>query len=213
MPSLISELDEAEQRRLLEDLNYLNMDEIKLFCKKHSVPYSIWMESANGARRKSPETDRKGVILDRIRHYLKSGTIPEATCFAASVISDDDLPRNLKPTDRLFYGQYDKQNVAMVSLLLKLTGGQFKRGAIARIVAREFWSKGIAPTLEEFALAWLEARANHNRPNPEWAYLSDRADGNDTSDWKQERSTKAKWVLNVLMSLEVQSRAVDKQNT
>lgn len=41
MTSLISRLSEQEQRELLEDINYLNMSEIKTFCKKHSIPYSI----------------------------------------------------------------------------------------------------------------------------------------------------------------------------
>jgi hypothetical protein len=201
MPSLISDLSKPEQQRLLEDLNYLNMDEIKVFSKKHSIPYSIWIESDDGDRRKTNDTDRKGVILDRIRHYLKSGKILDASCFPASVVCFDDLPKNLKPTDRLFYGQYDKKSSAMLGLLEKLTGGQFENGAIARILAREFWSKGIAPTFQEFALAWLQARENHKRPNPEWAFLSDRTDGKDTSNWKLRRASRAKWVLNALMKL------------
>jgi hypothetical protein len=89
----------------------------------------------------------------------------------------------------------------MTDLLQRLTAGKFEHGAIARILAREFWSKGIAPTYEEFAKAWLIARMEHNRPNPEWAYLSDRTDGKDTANWKQLRKEKARKVLDRLRRL------------
>jgi hypothetical protein len=137
------------------------MHEIKAYCNKHAIPYSIWIGTKDGSRRKTQDDDRKGVILDRIRHYLRTGKVLDATCFPASVVCFDALPKRIKPTDRLCYGQYDKSNVAMVRLLQKLTGGRFKHGAIARILAREFWSKGSAPTLSEFALAWLQAVESH----------------------------------------------------
>ena len=140
-------------------------------------------------------------MLDRIRHYLRTGEVLDATCFPASVVCFADPPKTIKPTDRLFYGQYDKKSTAMIGLLEELTGGQFKNGAIARILARDFWSKGIAPTFQEYAAAWLLAKENHQRPNPEWAFLSDRARHENTSDWKQVRALKAKRVLTILDNL------------
>ena len=201
MPPLISELSQSDEQTLLEALNYLNMGEIKAFCKRHGIPYSIWIESDDGVRRKTKEFDRKGVILGRIRHYLKTAMILDATCFPAGVVCFDDLPKTLRPTDRLFYGQYDKKSDTLVGLLADLTDGRFRNGALARILAREFWSKGIAPTFQEFAASWLEARENHKRPKPEWAFLSDRADGKDTANWKRERAIKAEWVVNILNKL------------
>jgi hypothetical protein len=201
MPSLISQLSKTGQRELLEGLNYLNMSEIKTFCGRHSIPYAIWIETTGGGRRKTAEHDRKGVILNRIRRYLRTGNVLGPTCFPASVVCFDNLPKNIKTTDRLFYGQYDKNSEAMIGLLKQLTGGQFKDGAIARILAKEFWSKGIAPTYREYARAWLKARENHQRPNPEWAFLSDRADHKETANWKQLRAKKAKQVLSILNRL------------
>jgi hypothetical protein len=206
MPSLIAGLSKREQLSFLEDLNYLNMGEIKLFCKKHFIPYSIWIEAIDGGRRKTRDDDRKGVILNRIRHYLETGEVLAATCFPPNVVCFDECPKNLTPTEKLFYGQYDKKSNVMVGLLEKLTGGQFKNGAIARMIAREFWTKGIAPTFEEYALAWLEAKRNYKRPNPEWAFLSDRAQRKDTSRWKHLRTMKAKYVLSFLMKLEASPR-------
>jgi hypothetical protein len=202
MAFLISKLTQAEQRDLLADMNYLNMGEIKTLCKKHGIPYAIWIEISDRGRLKTRDEDRKGMILDRVRQYLKTGTIPPATCFPASVVCVDKPLAKIKASDRLFYGHYDPKREPMVALLEKLTGGKFKHGALARILAREFWSKGIAPTYQEFASAWLRAQAEHTRPNPEWAFLTDRSAGKETANWRQLRARKAKRVLSLLDRLE-----------
>lgn len=163
--SPISNLQEEEQHELLADLNYLNTAEIKSFCKRHSIPYTIAIETPSGQRRKTNEDDRKGVILDRIRHFLKTGVVLKETCFPAEVVCLEAIPEKLAPGDRLFYGQYDKTSRAMITLLQRLTQGKFRNGAIARIVARDFWSRGEAPTYYEYASAWLKAVEEHSRPN------------------------------------------------
>jgi hypothetical protein len=203
MASPLSKLNEVEQRELLADLNYLNLGEIKAYCNKHGIPYAIWIETHDRGRLKTRDEDRKGVILDRVRKYLKTGTIPDRTCFPASVVCFDKHPQKFRATDRLHYGQYDSKQSGMVELLERLTKGAFKHGALARILAREFWSKGIAPTYQEFAAAWLQAKAQHTRPNPEWAFLSDRSQGKQTTNWRQVRARKAKRVLGLLNRLEL----------
>lgn len=201
MPSLISSLGKTAQRQLLEDLNYLNQGEIKAFCRIHSIPHAIWIETEAG-RQKTSEDDRKGVILNRIRHYLTTGKVLDATCFAKTVVCFDEPPKEAKASDQLLFGQYGKKSKTTIALLQELTGGLFKDGAIARILAREFWSRGIAPTYQEFAQAWLEASTNHKQPNPEWAFLSDRANHQEIANWKQRRAKKAKQVMSVLSRLE-----------
>jgi hypothetical protein len=198
MASLISKLSPTQRRELLADLNYLNLVEIKTFCRQRGIPYTIWIETSAGDRLKTREDDRKGVILERIRTYLKTGTIPGPTCFAASVVNHDEPPTNPKATDRLFYGHYDPARKSLLALLSKLTAGKFRHGALARILARDFWSKGLAPTYAEFAAAWLDVASSHTRPNPEWAFLSDRSDGKETADWRQLRISKSKHVLGIL---------------
>jgi hypothetical protein len=202
MTSFLGKLDETTRRRILDDLNYLNMSEIKRFCDKHSIPYRIWIQASDGALQRTPDQDRKGIILERIRHYLSTGSVPHATIFPMSVVNFDKPPLEIKPSDNLCYGQYDKNNRRMIDLLKRLTNGRFRNGAIARIIAREFWSKGKAPTYREFAVAWLEASDNHKRPNPEWAFLSDLAQKNNVSRWKQQRIEKAKDVLRILAQLD-----------
>jgi len=198
MASLISGLRKNEQRELMNDLNYLNLGEIKKLCKRHSIPYRIFVRDENGKKRATSEEDRKGVILKRVRHFLETGRVLPETCFSASVVCFDPLPKNLGASDQLFYGQYDKTNRSMIALLKNLTGGKFRNGAIARILARDFWTRGEAPTFRQFADAWLDASVQHTRPNPEWAFLSDLANKSAGSDWKSLRNAKAKKVLKIL---------------
>ena len=193
-----SKLPKNEQKELLDDLNYLNTAEIKSFCNRHSIPYKIAIETGDGGRRTTKDVDRKGVMLNRIRHFLKTGVVLEQTCFPAAIVCSDPLPDNITQDDRLFYGQYDKNNRKLFALLKDLTNGRFEEGAIARILAREFWSKGEAPTLREFATAWIQASTEHTGPNPEWAFLSDRANKLEVADWKQLRVHKALKVMKLL---------------
>ena len=206
MPSLISHLSLAEQQELLDDLNYLNTAEIKAFCKRHSIPYALSYRTSKGRRRWTKEDDRKGVMLERVRHYLLTGVVLPETCFPAAVVSFDAQSEHLAAGDRLLYGQYAKTNRAMMAILRNLTDGKFKDGAIARILVRDYWSRGEAPTLEEFAAAWIRATREHKQPNPEWAFLSDRANKTAGDDWKGLRNKKAKKVLQILNQLEATKR-------
>jgi hypothetical protein len=196
--SPISRLPKDERQQLLDDLNYLNLSEMKSFCRRQAIPYTIAVETKAGQRKKTKEDDRKGVILNRMRHYLQTGLVSEETYFQASVVCFDAPPERPTPNDRLFYGQYDKTNKAMIALLKDLTNGKFQDGAIARILLREFWAKGKAPTCKEFSSAWLLAVREHTGPNAEWAFLSDRARNSAVKDWKKWRATKASKVTKVL---------------
>jgi hypothetical protein len=198
MASRIAELSRIEQKELLRELSYLNGAEIKAICKRHGIPFVIVYETRDRKRRTTGETDRKGVMLRRLRHFLRTGNVLKPTCFRASVVCFDAPPEKPREADRLFYGQYDKSKRAWMALLSEFTRGEFRDGAIARILARHFWTHGKAPTFKEFAAAWLLAKRKHTRPNPEWAFLSDRADGTASADWKKMRMKKAKKVLSVL---------------
>jgi hypothetical protein len=183
-------------------LNYLNLQEIRCFCKEHSIPYTIHVETPSGEPRRTPDTDRKSVVLGRIRHYLKTGKVPNATVFAAAIVRRDPIPHVLHATDRLYYGWYDKKNPVMLELLRSLTDGEFRNGAIARILAREFWTAGKAPTFDEYARAWRVANRKGLGYHPEAAFLTDLARNEAGKDWKAKRVRKAKNVLRVLERIE-----------
>jgi|SRR6185312_3774236 len=197
----IAKLTKPQQQQLLDDLNYLNTAEIKTFCKRHSLPYTIAIETKDGRRKKTHEDDRKGVMLERARIFLKTGKVVEETCFPASVVRLEAVKARPTPDHRLLYGQYDKTNHSMFALLRKLTNGKFRDGAIARILLREFWSKGQAPTFKDYAAAWTQAVQVHTQPNAEWAFLADRARGTAGENWKKLRAQKAARVIKTLKQI------------
>jgi len=103
--SPLSRLAADEQRQVPDDLNYLNTAEIRSFCRRHSIPYRISIKAEDGLRRSTRDEDRKGVVLDRIRHFLRTGVVLQETCFPAAVVSFEPVAETLTPEDRLFYGQ------------------------------------------------------------------------------------------------------------
>lgn len=205
VPSLISHLSRAEQRKLLDDLNYLNIAEFRAFCDAHEIPYVIYVETADGKQKRTRETDRKAIVLDRIRSYLKTGRTPPATCLAPDVVSTDLPPQTFKPTQRLYFGWYNKRDTALMAALRKLTDGEFKDGAIARILLRKLWTAGTAPTLREFAAAWQAAAERGLGEHPEAAWLTDRARKTAGKDWKAKRTRIANGVLKTLSAIPARS--------
>lgn len=205
MSSLLSSLNVAERRELFENLNYLNVSEYRAFCDAHSIPYRIYVETPAG-RRSAGDVDRKTVVLDRVRQFLKTGEVLEPTCFRARVVRLEGPPKRLTPADRLYYGYYEKKNPVVLGVLAKATGGRYKNGSIARVLMREFWTRGEAPTFAEFGKAWLRAKQEYAGPSPEYAFLTDLQRGKAGKDWKAERTRRAKIALRLLKKAGFASR-------
>src|SRR6478672_2310669 len=196
MSNFLSQLTKSERARLLEELNYMNLEEIRGFCSDRGIPYRIVAESSNGKVKATKDTDRKPIVLARVRRYLRTGRVGQPTRIAVQIVREENPPARLGPRDRLYYRWYAKEYEGVMRLLRDLTAGRFRDGAVARILAMEFWTRGEAPTFEEFARSWTKARAKERRLiAPEYAYLTDlkyhRADG----EWKALRTAKAKSVL------------------
>jgi hypothetical protein len=199
MSNLLSVLTKSEQARLLEELNYMNLEEIRGFCSERGIPYKIVAEYANGKVKSTKDTDRKPIVLARVRHYLKTGQVGQPTRISASIVRETTPPARPGPRDRLYYRWYAKEFAGVMRLLRDLTAGRFRDGAVARVLAMEFWTRAEAPTFEEFARSWTKAKAEeHHLLTPEYAYLTDlrlhRADG----DWKALRKAKASAALETL---------------
>lgn len=138
-------------------------------------------------------------MLARVRRYLTTCEAGQPTRIPAEIARTQDPPARLGPRDRLYYRWYATEHQGVMRLLRNLTAGRFQDGAVARVLAMEFWTRGEAPTLEEFAQSWTKAKAaEHRLLTPEYAYLTDlkhrRADGN----WKALRKAKAKSALKTL---------------
>ena len=202
MTGVLARLDPARQRDLLDDLNYLNLDELHGFCRRHAIPYRILVSTPDGRTRTTPDTDRKPVVLRRVRHFLTTGEVPPPTCLAAEIVRAGPPPAVLRPTDRLYYRWYNKTYGQVIDLLKELTGGRFRNGALARVLVMEYWTRGEAPTFAQFADAWTTATDDRrDLLTPEYAFLTDLQRGEATSDWKAVRQRKADAVLATLADL------------
>jgi hypothetical protein len=202
MPNFLSQLTKDEQARLLEELNYLNLEEIRGFCSGRGIPYKILAQYPSGKVKATKDTDRKPIVLARVRHYLATGKVGQPTCIPAEIVRQDDPPARPGPRERLYYRWYSKEHTGIMRSLRELTDGRFQNGAVARVLAMEFWTRGEAPTLEEFARAWTRAKADEHRLlTAEYAYLTDLKHKRAGTEWKSLRKAKAKSALQTLAKI------------
>ena len=103
MVKMLSQLTRAEQARLLEELNYLNLEEIRAFCAERAIPFRIVAEYSNGNVKATKDTDRKPIVLARVRHYLKTGEVGRPTRIPAAIVREEDPPQRPGAHDRLYY--------------------------------------------------------------------------------------------------------------
>ena len=128
-------------------------------------------ESADGKVKATKDTDRKPIVLARVRRYLTTGQVGQPTRIPAQIVREESPPARPGLRDRLYYRWYAKEFEGVMRLLRDLTAGRFKDGAVARVLAMEFWTRGEAPTFEEFARSWTKAKAEEHRLlTPEYAY-------------------------------------------
>jgi hypothetical protein len=199
MANFLSQLTTSERARLLEELNYMNLEEIRGFCSARAIPYRIVAESPNGKVKATKDTDRKPIVLARVRRYLRTGQPGQATRIPVEIVREENPPARLGPRDRLYYRWYAKEFEGVMRLLGDLTGGRFRDGAVARVLAMDFWTRGEAPTFEEFARSWTKAKAEQHRLlTPEYAYLTDLRHQRAGGNWKALRKARAKSALEAL---------------
>src|SRR3954452_13052708 len=121
MSNVLSRLTASERARLFEELNYMNLEEIRGFCSKHGIPYRIMAESADGKVKATKDTDRKAIVLARVRRYLKTGQVGQPTCIRATIVREEKPPARPGAGDRLYYRWYAKEHEGVLRLLRRLT--------------------------------------------------------------------------------------------
>jgi hypothetical protein len=199
MPNFLSQLTKSEQARLIEEMNYMNLEEIRAFCSERGIPYRIVAEYPRGKVKATKDTDRKPIVLARVRRYLTTGHVGRPTRISAQIVREEKPPARVGPRDRLYYRWYAKELAGVMRLLRDLTAGRFRDGAVARVLAMEFWTRGEAPTFDDFARSWTKAKAEEHRLlTPEYAYLTDLRHQRAAGDWKALRRAKARSALKTL---------------
>jgi len=177
----------------------MNLAEIRSFCVPRGIPYRIVAEHSSGKVKATKDTDRKPIVLARVRRYLTTGDVGPASCIPLEIAREEKPPAQLGPGDRLYYRWYAKEHTGVIRLLRDLTAGRFRDGAVARVVVMAFWTRGQAPTFEEFARAWMKAKTEeHLLLTPEYAYLTDLKHRRADDNWKALRTAKANSALRTL---------------
>src|SRR3954464_2324808 len=142
MPNFLSQLTKDEQARLLEELNYMNLEEIRRFCSARGIPYKILAEYPNGKVKATKDTDRKPIVLARVRRYLTTGEVGPPTLIPAEIVRDENPPARLGPRDCLYYRWYAEEHQGVMRLLRRLPAGRFEDGAVAGPVVMGLWGAG-----------------------------------------------------------------------
>ena len=102
----------------------------------------------------------------------------------------------------------------MMRLLCDLTAGRFQDGAVARVLAMGFWTRGQAPTFDEFAQGWMKAKSEeHLLLTPEYAYLTDVKRRSADDDWKALRTAKAKSALKTLARIAPSAGSAERRRS
>ena len=130
MPNLLSQLTKEERARFLQELNYLNLGEIRSFCSARGIPWKILAEYLNGKVVSTKDTDRKPIVLARIRAYLTTGKLGQPTRIPAKIVRHGPPPSTPGPQDRLYYRWYAKEHTGILRSLRELTAGRFRDGAV-----------------------------------------------------------------------------------
>jgi hypothetical protein len=78
MSNFLSQLTRSEQARFLEERNYMNLEEIRGFCSARGIPYRIVADHATGKVKTTKDTDRKPIVLARVRRYLTTGEVGDS---------------------------------------------------------------------------------------------------------------------------------------
>ncbi len=87
-------LSNAEQQQFYENLNYMNTEELRSICDQLHIPYHIHLETVKGIK-KTADCDRKGVIITRLKEYIKQGKAGAPTLYQQSVMGTDNIKSSL----------------------------------------------------------------------------------------------------------------------
>ena len=70
----------------------MNLEEIRGFCSERGIPYRIVAEYPNGKVKATDDTDRKPIVLARVRRYLMTGQAGQPTRIPAKIVREENPP-------------------------------------------------------------------------------------------------------------------------
>jgi len=182
-----------------DDLNYLNMQEIRSLASHFSIPVYVHYENKVGKVVKTSEIERKSRLLDKIFAYIQGERNFKPVVYSSKIVSFHDFKSSYSEQDPVLYRDFKSTNKALIACLKNLTGGQFRFGALAFIEAHRLWRSGKTASLKQFAVIWLQAVKDHTKPLDEWAFIREMQNGMSRDEWKIYRQNKADKILSILL--------------
>ncbi len=186
-----------------DEMNYLNMTEIKMICRSLKIPFQIHIEKLNGELSKTSDIESKSYLLDKIYLFLTTKRKPLPIIYRSKIISFEPFKEKYSEDDLLLFNDFKSTNKELIQKLQDLTHHRFKFGAIAFLEAHKLWRAGKTVSLKKFAKIWETAMTEHTKPLEEWAYLTDLQNGFDKDSWKKHRVDVAdKLMKNILTKVD-----------
>jgi len=72
-------------------MNYMNLEEIRGFCSARGIPYRIVAEYPGGKVKATKDTDRKPIVLARVRRYLRTGQVGQPTRISVQIVREETV--------------------------------------------------------------------------------------------------------------------------
>lgn len=133
----------------------LNISQLKFICKKLNIDYKIWIERDDKTLKLSNDSPHKEFLINKIFNVLIDKNTDKKIIYPLK-IQNYNLTANLKSTNLVYFGQYKTNNNDVKKLMLKLTDGKFKFGAISQKIIKKYWYDGKTITYNKFAKLWLK---------------------------------------------------------
>lgn len=165
---------------VLKYIYVLDVKQLKSICKNLNVDYNIYLETDNGIK-KIGDSLHKEFIINKIIKTL-NGEKDKKIIYSKS-IQNYESTNNLTENDVVYYGQYKTTDKNIKQLLLKLTNGQFKFGAISQKIIKNCWLNNKKISYIKFAKLWLTEHVNGEINYEELAYNKFMKINGDKEKW------------------------------
>lgn len=140
----------------MDDIHYLNLQELKALCKTLGTPYYFFAEK-DGKLIKLPYHLAKVDVIDRLKKYMlnksdkeiRKPVVVQPKLFAHRPI------KTLCKEDYLYIDQYKNGNKVIYELMRSLTNNKFSFGAVSCFLVRKIFMENRLITYEEFATLYL----------------------------------------------------------
>lgn len=168
-----------------QNIYVLNIQQLNKICDKLGIDYNIYIETDDGMRKINDKL-HKEFIIDKILGVLNGKK--DRVVVYSKTIQNYGTTEHLKKTNYVYYGQYKTTDKNVKRIMVKLTNGKFKFGAISQKVVKKHWAQNKLLTYENFSKLWLEEYNSGAINYDELAYNNFMKKYGDKNKWFAEKA-------------------------